>query len=47
MLSHMDLSSEELEALRRSRTSTTVATASGEMQTNEEAQENVYDSAIT
>ena len=43
MLSKKDLSSEELETLRRSRTSTTVVTANGEVQTNEEAQVYVYD----
>ena len=37
------MSSEELETLRRSRTPTTVVTAKGEVQTNEEAQAYVYD----
>ena len=37
MLSKKDLSSEELEIPRRSRTSTVVVTANGEVQTNEEA----------
>ena len=43
MLSKKDLSSEELETLRRSRIPTVVVTANGEVQTNEEAQENVHD----
>ena len=43
MLSKKDLSSDELETLRRSRTPTTVATANAEVQTNEEAQMYVYD----
>ena len=38
MLSKTDLSSGELETLRRSRNATTVVTANGEVQTNEEAQ---------
>ena len=38
MLGKRDLSSEELETLRRSRIPTTVVTANGEVQTNEEAQ---------
>ena len=42
MLSKKDLSSEELETLRRS-TTTTVVTANGEVQTNEEAQVHVHD----
>ena len=42
MLSKKDLSSEELETLRRSRT-TTVVTATGEVQTNGEAQVYVHD----
>ena len=37
MLSSKALSSEELETLRRSSTSTTVVTANGEVQTNEDA----------
>ena len=41
ILSKKDLSSEELETLRRS--PTVVVTASGEVQTNEEAQVNVDD----
>ena len=43
MLSIKDLSSDELETLRRSRNPTTVVTTTGEVQTSEEAQENVYD----
>ena len=43
MLSKKDLSLEELETLRRSRTPTTVVTAKGEVQTNEEAQVYVHD----
>ena len=43
MLSKKDLSSEELETLRRSRTPTVVVTANGEVQTNEEAQVYVHD----
>ena len=43
MLSRKDLSSEELETLRRSRTTTTVVTANGEVQTNEEARVYVLD----
>ena len=42
-LSKKDLSSEELETLRKSRTSTVVLTADGEVHTNEEAQVSVYD----
>ena len=42
MPSRKELSSEELETPRRSRT-TTVATANGEVQTSEEAQVYVYD----
>ena len=38
-----DLSSDELETLRRSRNPTTVVTANGEVQTNEEAQVCFYD----
>ena len=37
MLSKMDLSSDEVVTLRRSRNPTTVVTACGEVQTNEEA----------
>ena len=37
MLSNKDLSSDEMDTLRRSRTPTTVVTANGEVQTNEEA----------
>ena len=43
MLSKKVLSSDEHETLRRSRTSTTVVTANGEVQTNEEAQLYVHD----
>ena len=43
MLSKKDLSSDETETLRRSRNPTTVVTANGEVQTNEEAQVYVYD----
>ena len=43
MLSKKDLSSDELDTLRRSRILTKVVTANGEVQTNEEAQENVHD----
>ena len=43
MLSKKVLSLEELETLRMSRTSTVVVTASGEVQTNEEAQVYVHD----
>ena len=43
MLSKKVLSSDEMENLRRSRNPTTVVTASGEMQTNEEAQVYVHD----
>ena len=38
-----DLRSDEMETLRRSRNPTTVVTAIGEVQTNEEARENVHD----
>ena len=38
-----DLSSEELETLRRSRTHTVVVTANGEVQTNAEVQMHVHD----
>ena len=41
--SKKDLSSGELDSLKRSRTPTTVVTASGEVQTNEEPQVWVYD----
>ena len=43
MLSRKDLSSDEMETLRRSRNPTTVVTANGEVQTNEEAQVFVHD----
>ena len=43
MLSKKDLSSDEKETLWRSRNPTTVVTASGEVQTNEEAQVYVHD----
>ena len=43
MLSKKVLSSDEMETLRRSRNPTTVATANGEVQTNEEAQVYVHD----
>ena len=43
MLSKKDLSSDEMDSLRRSRNPTTVENANGEVQTNEEAQENVHD----
>ena len=43
MLSRKDLSSDELDTLRRSRNPTTMVTANGEVQTNEEAQEYVHD----
>ena len=43
MLSKADLSSDELETLRRSRTPTVVVTANGRVQTNEEAQVCVHD----
>ena len=43
MLSTKDLSSDELETLRRSRNPTVVVTANGEVQTNEEAQVYVHD----
>ena len=43
MLSKMDLSSDEMDTLRRSRTPTTVVTADGEVQTNEEAHVYVHD----
>ena len=43
MLSKKDLSSDEMDTLRRSRTPTTAMTANGEVQTNEEAQVHVQD----
>ena len=43
MLSKKDLSSDEMDTLRRSRTPTTVVTADGEVQTNEEAHVYVHD----
>ena len=43
MLSKKDLSSEELETLRRSRNPTAVVTANGEVQTNQETQVYVHD----
>ena len=43
VLSKKDLSSDELDTLRRSRTPTVVVTANGEVQTNEEAQVHVHD----
>ena len=43
MLSKSDLSSDEVDTLRRSRTLVTVVTTNGEVQRNEEAQENVHD----
>ena len=43
ILSNKDLSSDELDTLPRSRNPTVVETADGEVQTNEEAQENVHD----
>ena len=43
MLSKKVLSSDELDTLGRSRDSTVVVTANGEVQTNEEAQEKVHD----
>ena len=42
MMSKKDISSSDIETLRRSRISTTVVTASGEVQTNEEAQVYVH-----
>ena len=42
-LSKKDLSSDEMDTLRRSRIHTTVVTANGEVQTNEEAQVYVHD----
>ena len=43
MMSKTDLSSDELDTLRRSRNPTVVLTANGEVHTNEEAQVFVYD----
>ena len=43
MLSRKDLSSDELDTLRRSKNPTVMVTANGEVQTNEEAQDNVHD----
>ena len=43
MLSKKDLSSDEMDTLRKSKNPTTVVTANGEMQTNEESQVYVYD----
>ena len=43
MLSKKDLSSDEIFTLRWSRNPTTVVTANGELQTNEEAQVHVHD----
>ena len=43
MLTKMDLSSDELNTLRKSRSTTVVLTANGEVQTNEEAQVSVHD----
>ena len=43
MLNKKDPSSDEMDALRRSRTLTTVVIANGEVQTNEEAQVYVQD----
>ena len=43
LLSKKDLSSDELDTLRRSRNSATVVTANGEVQANEEAQVYVHD----
>ena len=43
MMSKKDLSSDELDTLRRSRNPTTVTTAKGKVQTNEEAQVSVHD----
>ena len=42
MLSKKDLSSDEMDTLRRSRNPTTVVTANGEVQTNEEAQVHLH-----
>ena len=46
MLSKKDLSSDEMDTLRRSRTPTTVVTANGEVQTNEEAHVYVQDTCF-
>ena len=43
MLSRTDLSSAELDTVRKSRNPTTVITANGEVQTNEEATVHVSD----
>ena len=43
MLSNTDLSTDKFETLRRSRTSTVVVTAKGEVRTIEEAQAHVHD----
>ena len=43
VLSKKDVISAEVDTLRRSRIPTLVVTANGEVQTNEEAQENVHD----
>ena len=43
MLSKKDLSSDEMDTLRRSRNPTTEVTANGEVQTNKEAQAYVHD----
>ena len=43
MLNKKELSWDEMETLRRSKNSTTLVTASGEVQTNVEAHENVHD----
>ena len=43
MLSKKDLSSDEMDTLRRSRNPTRAVTANGEVQTNEEAQVYVHD----
>ena len=42
MLNKEDLSSDELDTLRRSRIPTTVVTANGEVQTNEDAQVYIF-----
>ena len=43
MLSKKDFSSSEVDTLRKSKNFTSGVTASGEVQTNEEAQVNVHD----
>ena len=43
MVSRKDLRSDELDTLRRSRNPSTVVTANGEVQTNEQAQVYVHD----